>query len=349
MVASQALLLLEMSKHSIKRIVIVVIALLPTSVSGQTLDDLVEWLPDLVLEETEDTYVGVVALRADPRGGWIAWDSQAHQVRLYDPSGALRGYFGGEGSGPGEFRRLISATRLEDHRLVALDSRGRLSVWDAAGSAVELDFDSGIRRPFGMVAGVGDTVIVSGLTFSDDRTLSTTLLHRVSVAEQASIGPAFALPAIPDHTRLIGTIQSAGPTKSREGVAVGIAILDSLWVIPTEAEGTVRRLPIPADLIAGLREERPPLEEMSDMRAWIADNAFLGNAFQRNDGGWLIHVWSFDTEPWSGLLALDPEGRVEWEVPGVPQLVWYAPESERLYFWDPNGFEPARIRVATLR
>lgn len=337
-----------MTDRCLKLAVATMLALVPAGVSGQSLDDVVEWLPDLVLEETEHTYVGVVSLRADPIGGWIAWDPQAHQVRLYESSGALRGYFGSEGSGPGEFRRLISATRLEDQRLVALDSRGRVSVWDATGSAVETDFDSGVRRPFGIVAGAADTVLVAGLTFSDDRVLSTTLLHAVSVAEQGLVGSAFSVPAIPDLMRLVGTIQSAGPVKTSDGVVATLAILDSLWVAGSGESETIR-LQIPAQLIAGLREEWPPLEETQDVRAWIAENAFVGNSFQRADGGWLVQVWRFDSEPWSGLVAMSPAGDVEWEVGGVPQLVWYSADSQTLYFWDPNGLEPARIRVAKLR
>jgi len=323
--------------------------LYPAGAEAQRLDDVIEWMPDLVLEETDQTYIAHLSIRADPMGGWIAWDTQLNEVRLYASDGRLRASFGREGGGPGEFQGITSVVRLEDGRLVTLDRRGRFSIWDAAGSEVQRDFSALVPRPFGMVVGRADTVIVASPPFAPDAGADTKLLHRVSLDAEEVVSSFFDVPVPPAQFPLVATVLSAPPTRTPTGLAVSLSILDSIWLLPADAPGPITRISVPAELLDGLRADRSDLADTPALRDWVESNAFLGQVFPRADGGWLAQVWGFDGEPWSGVVALGADGALEWEVERSPLLVWYDSQTDLAYFWDANGLEPGRLQVGRLR
>lgn len=52
-----------------------------------------------------------------PAGGMLVLDGQSHLVHVFDSVGRALGSFGGEGEGPGEFRRPAVVTALDDGRI----------------------------------------------------------------------------------------------------------------------------------------------------------------------------------------------------------------------------------------
>ena len=79
------------------------------------------------------------AITSDPRGRiWLVSEETAHQISVFDPSGAFVFAVGREGDGPGEFRNISSLAALPGGSVLVFDQRlGRASVVRPDGTVVE--------------------------------------------------------------------------------------------------------------------------------------------------------------------------------------------------------------------
>jgi hypothetical protein len=82
------------------------------------------WLPDEAWQLEPDLQVGEIDgplafgrinwVAPGPGGGMLVLDAQTHLVHVFDSTGRQVRRFGGEGEGPGEFRRPASVTALDE-------------------------------------------------------------------------------------------------------------------------------------------------------------------------------------------------------------------------------------------
>ncbi len=101
------------------------------------------------LDDDPQTSLGRVpdALRLSD-GRVVVLEAQAQELRLFDPSGAPVGIWGGPGEGPGEFSRASSLFRLPGDSVVVFD-RGarRVTVFDPQGGVVRTATTTAPFRP----------------------------------------------------------------------------------------------------------------------------------------------------------------------------------------------------------
>jgi hypothetical protein len=91
--------------------------------------------PDLQIGERDGpTAFGRISWVAPgPPGALIVLDAQSHLVHVFDSAGVEIGRFGGEGDGPGEFRRPAVVTPLADGRLTVAQGFPPVLQWLTAG------------------------------------------------------------------------------------------------------------------------------------------------------------------------------------------------------------------------
>jgi len=114
----------------------------------------------------EDQLFRVVAALRLSDGRIVVANGGTNEIRFYGPGGAFLSASGGEGEGPGEFRRLSAVRRLRGDSLFAQDARlFRSSVFDGQGrfvrtvqpqasrgrSTIDIVFDDGMMLGSGIV------------------------------------------------------------------------------------------------------------------------------------------------------------------------------------------------------
>ena len=315
------------------------------------LDEVLESAGLIRLEEVDAHLVAVPRMSPDPRGGWMYWDEQSNDVRLYTGDGVLRAAFGEEGDGPGEFRRVIGAARLSDGRLAALDSRGRLSVWTENGDSLLDDFLSGVPRPRGMIAGRDDELIVcSGPVTRDPEEVRSPMLYRVSISRRGTVGSFFFPPLTEANFAAVAGVQGPPPFGRGDTVFVAVPPFDSLWAVALATPNVSAALPISSEHVATTPSPERVSEGRAQFREWVAQSMFAGRFFGLRDGGWLIQTWSLRKDgPMRGLVRLDRNGKRVWEALHTPELLGVDSNGDDILLWDPNGTDPSQVRVARER
>ena len=89
----------------------------------------------------------ISSLAVDDLGRFWVLESQASELRVFDPNGEYIRTVGRAGSGPGEFKRPVRVDVGPEGRIWVMDPQNaRLSVFDSAGTYIE-----GLRVPGGFV------------------------------------------------------------------------------------------------------------------------------------------------------------------------------------------------------
>ncbi len=110
--------------------------------------------PDLVVGmregPTEYLFSDIVDAVRSPSGRLMVADGTSGEIRIFNAEGRLETRFGGQGSGPGEFRYIQSLQAISGDSSVVWDyASGRLSVFGPDGE-LATDFDLHERRPRGI-------------------------------------------------------------------------------------------------------------------------------------------------------------------------------------------------------
>jgi hypothetical protein len=318
----------------------------PRVASAQDLGAVLVWEADLRLSETPEALVVEPNLRRMPGGGWLSWETRGHQVRIYEESGTLKTVFGREGQGPGEFSSLRGVDVLPDGRVVAIDGRGQLSVWNALRGALEFEFQSRVEAPFGLAIASASVVVVSARGAPN-----TELLHLVDLRSRARTESFFS-PTIPPNAFTPYVTVAHPPIVVAAGrIYRAVPPYDSIWSVGIASPHTATAFRVAA---SRLTRNGPPVSIQSGgpaaARAWITSSSHVGTFGRTSDGGWIVQVWGGplrEGKPTRSLVRLRSDGQRVWEVDNAPSLL--AVEEDRLYLWDPEGLEPNRIRVARLR
>ena len=122
------------------------------------------FLDSLVLEETDEHYIGnPLALQVTTDGFLFVSDGFSDAVLRYNATGMLIGRLGGKGDGPGEFRHLGGVGFASDEVVGFLDEGGKLEIFATSTGAhvgnVRVDIDN---RPASFTV-VGDSLWFAGM------------------------------------------------------------------------------------------------------------------------------------------------------------------------------------------
>lgn len=317
------------------------------SAQSRTIESVLERVGEIRLEEAGEHLVAMPRMTLDPRGGWIYWDQQSGDIRLYDPVGRLRNAFGRKGEGPGEFQRVVGAVRLGDGRIAALDDRGRISVWTAAGDSLVDDFNCGVSVPRGLVALGTDQVVVYGRPQArGTEDFTAPVLHLVSVAGRKETDSFFQPPLTASTFTAARGVESPPPLVRNDTVFVALVPFDSLWAVAANAPHGQRSIPIRSPAILATPAPEMAAQGRAQYHAWVGEATFPGRFAGLPDGGWLIQTWGLRADgPVRGLTRLDKSGELVWEVAGTPELLAVHPTTGDILLWNPSSLDPAVVEV----
>jgi len=317
----------------------------------ESLEEALEWVEVLLLEETDDVLIASPHLRPDPDGGWLFWDRGVDEARLYSADGGLRQVVGATGDGPGEYSGVRALIRLADRRLVTLDGRGRISVWDPSGEGLLKDYATGLPRVIGAVPADGNRIIVSTAPrFLDSDVRLAPSLHLLDVDAEEEIASGFS-PSIPaTWSTAVMTVEPPPPRRFEDSVYVALAVMDTVWALDASLEEATL---VSSSLgSARIRENSSPVpasEGPAEFRAWTQDSWFLGDMMRLSDGRWIANTWTFQGEDFQGGLFLtDKRGDLEWDFPSQLRVL-AKDDSGRVYLWDRGGMRPSEIHVVRIR
>lgn len=321
------------------------------SAQSQTLQGVVRPVRELRLEEEGAHVVAMPNMTPDPAGGWIYWDQQTNDVRLYAPDGSLRSVFGRKGEGPGEFQRIVGAARLGDGRMTAIDARGHVSVWTPTGDSLLDDFNCGVPVPRGLVPLGMDEVAVYGrpqARGTDD--FSSPVLHRISVTERREVASFFEPPVTSSTYTVARGVESPRPWGRHDTVFVAMVPFDSLWAVAGTAPFGRQSIPIRSTAVLANPSPTLAAQGREQYHAWVEKATLPGTFAGLPDGGWIVQTWGLrSTGPVRGLARLDAGGHLLWEVDQTPQLLAVDPKTGALLLWDPDALDPAVVSIVTER
>jgi hypothetical protein len=322
----------------------------PSPPSADSLDRFVEWIGELALQERDSAFVADPELRADPSGGWLYWDRQIEQARLYDSAGKLKVVLGRAGDGPGEFKQIRALVRLDDERLVSVDRRGRVAVWDPSSYELLKDFSSGLVGVTGAVALPGSAILVTTAPELVDVDAAAAVVHILDVDGERVTFSGFHPPMTRANATALMTVAPTAPRHSEDSVYVGLSIFDTVWALP-------RRSASPEPNAASLSSRHvsanlpPPAhsEGLPAFRSWVDQSTFFAGFFPLQSGGALVQAWAFrDDKARFSYHRLNAAGVWQWETESSLELL-EIDRGDLLYFWDRSDLVPSRIRIGRLR
>ena len=306
-----------------------------------------EVVEHLRLEETDDVLVAEPYLVKDPSGGWLYWDSQAEDVRLYAGDGALLNHFGGPGEGPGEFRRLVGAVRTAGGAIATIDGGARLSRWSQDGDSLLGDFATGLRRPSGLApSGPGEVIVYTSPAVSESNQTNVPVLFRLNLENETVAELPFRARLTETTLGAALTVDSPPPVVYDGHVYFAMVPLDSLWAVSLDGSDAGHTIPIPSEAI----RSNPPAASTSEGReafmAWVGESTFPGRFFRMSGGGWLMQTWGLRSgEPTRGIVRFDDKGNRLWEMENTLDVAGVDGTTGEIVLWDRNGLDPAEFLV----
>lgn len=315
-----------------------------SSAVPKTIDQALEWVDTLRLEETESVLVAVPQLREDPAGGWLYWDSQLDEARLYERDGTLAAVIGRKGSGPGEFTRLAALVRLADGRLATFDGRGRLATWTDSGE-LQRDIDTGLSTRGVAALPDGRLAVVRPPQYDGSDVLGV-VVEALDVNQGSIEGTLFTAALAPEYFAAANAVQPPLPRVYSDRIHV--TLLDSAWVV-SAASGEVMAYGLRSKAGDSIAPIGGGSAARAEVREWLARTVFIGEFGRLSDGSWIVGTYRVQgNQIRHGLRRLDPEGKAIWELSDTPRFL-EADSRNLLYFADPEGLDPAKITVGRVR
>ncbi len=349
--------LMDVPMKDLSGVVLVTVLMAPGfgSVEAQTLliDAVVEWLEPLLLEETPAALNARPRLALDPGGGYLVTDNMMGQVRVYDADGSLLLYFGRDGDGPGEFRRLSGVARLSSGEFCTVDFEGRLAIWSPSGELIN-DFRLPIRGAMGVAALAGSEVAVVTSPVAAWADSLDVPWVRIIDLESPTIGEELlTLPLSEENVLTASSV--AGQLNPTLGSRFGLtwSVFDSLWVVDLDEPSLTGAFQLESSALGLNTRWVDRFMDREGFVEWMLAATFPGAVYAAPGGGWLVSLYRFRRRdsvgsPY-GLLRVDENGRRIWEVETSPRLVATDPEMGVLYFEETSGLLPNRFERATLR
>jgi hypothetical protein len=305
------------------------------------------WTRSLVLDETPDAVNASPAFTHDSAGSLIVWDLMAPQVRLYDGAGKLRSFFGREGRGPGEFRRLAGAFRVSSGNLVTVSAEGRVTVWSPAGDRRVNDFETRLPTITAASAWRGDTILVTTWPrFNDPSQLNVPVLHVVDVASGRVVNRLLEPHVVPGTVAAWATILMGSVISTPQAAYVTLPLADTVFVLRSLRADAVRRIPLRAEILAA---NGTPPDGHADRGAffrWVQQATFPASIHGDEAAGFCVLLLRPGDEPNRGLLYISPGFGTTTYVADAPAVLGFDPVTREFLFDDPSTLEPNRVRYA---
>lgn len=338
-----------------------ILAIWPAWGAAQELSEVVQWTDSLTLEERMEGPDGVYTVwpqaSIDPDGGVIVVDEQEFQVRLYDRAGRLKNHFGRRGQGPGEFQRPTRALRLSSGQILVPDVLGTIARFDESGAFVDRS-----PRLFSRIyeiheLPVENEILVVGMKRRKENRRapgSYPLLHRYNL-ETGEITKSFFPHPIPlgSYSNVlfgIGRIAVADVFGDR--IAVAFAPLDKLYFFRVDG-APVDSVAVPFEHFRQLQD--PGRRTLSSQEIWDYSTTYsrINRVYWLDTRLILIQYWDLiQREPWTtraNLAATTPKGKLLFDVDDTPRLLTVDPETQELFFSDPEYEVENRWKVGRLR
>ena len=244
------------------------------------------FLDSLVLEETDEHYIGSpVALFVAPDGSLLVSDTFTETILRYDATGRLVGRLGSSGEGPGEFRHLGDVGFVTEGIAGFLDEAGELELFALATHAHLGSVRMDVNNRTSSFAVRGDSLWFAGINPASSATHGAiSIRDLVSAASADEQTPPIVLdrgtaPAPYAESHGLARTLSHVFLSVRDGNLVlgftGSAFLlrtdrlgdvvDTVWI----AEGSRRGEPDEDELFKLMRGDQPRSQE--EMRSWMLD------------------------------------------------------------------------------
>jgi hypothetical protein len=261
--------------------------------STPDLDRYLTWDYNLVFTDAAASASTEVYL--DPQGGFVVADAGQAQVRVYADSAQLVWSAGRSGPGPAEFQQLRGAVRTASGEVIALDGRGKLTVFDASGNYLRsASTDLAPAYNFWLVN--DSTLLISGRQAGST---SSPLLHVWSLREQRITRSFFETP--PHDSRFDQAYLFSGWANAalvgKDTVAVVFPLSDTLYL--HRIDGTpLAKFKLPLENFRRIRQPGPKDPTPEARIAWRNSYTRVSQVYHAPDGA--IYVQYFN------LAGLDP-------------------------------------------
>jgi hypothetical protein len=144
----------------------------------------------------------------------LYWDAVVDEARLYEEDGSLIRIVGAQGDGPGEYRGVRALIRVDDGRLVTVDRRGRVLVWDASGESLVNQFTSGLSRVVGAASYEGSELMVyTSPQFADPCGKLAPSVHVMDIDREEVTASGFTPTLNPTLVTAVSTVEPPGPRR----------------------------------------------------------------------------------------------------------------------------------------
>ncbi len=324
------------------------------TVYAQQIAEVIEWTDSLRLEEPPGVITVAPKVRTDSSGEFIVTDFKESQVRLYDRSGSLKGYFGS-----GELQNPDAAIRTQSGQILVPQYGVGLSLFGTDGRFIKRYPDS-FDEPLELyvLPGRKNEVLIVGSREDwrrPDRTSDAYhLLHRFDIETGEIEQSFFPSPLQPGSYSnvlyVIGENVSADVRDNR--IATAFAPLSTLYFFGLD--GVFQK-----EVAVSLRHFRP-LKKPKKEALSSAEIFDYSTKFSKiTDMHWfredviLIQYYDLlDRATWKlrwNLAAVTPDGEVLFDLADTPQLFAVDRKTGELFFSHPDYVEENRWIVGKLK
>lgn len=328
---------------------------------GQSIEDVIIWVDSLKLEETEETFTGIIDVSLDPEGGFLVADVQEHQVRLYTKEGRLRLYFGGPGEAPGRLRNPRAPVRLSSGEILVPEFAGHLSLFDSRGKFVKRYNQVVVPGTYALRDVPGPEVLLIGMR-KVQRSFQP-LLHFFDLEKGKITKSFFPHPVSPDQYGSViyslAHLVDADVLGNR--IVATFLLLNRLYFFDLKGR-LIEEVDVPLRHFRRTIPEKP-VASLEAFTQFLESHSLLARVFWLNRKIVLILYQDLlDVQRrkvrWS-LAGVTLKGRVLFEVTDVPRLLVVDPHTGTLFFthpryetedyWLVGRLKPHVLRAAGLR
>lgn len=288
--------------------------------ANQDLAAFLTWGAPVEMEENDGVINVTPRVTMDPRGGFLVADGREAQVRRYRADGRLAQVIGRRGSGPGEFRNLVGAHRLQDGRIVAVEMDGKVSIFDERGQTLLQTRSAGLSPLYESAILDGHVLLLAGRAAG----ASGNALVHVYDLETGSLRRSFF--EVPRHDpALAGAYMFAGSADAvarGDTVAAVFALSDSIYLFDSGG-ASLGRVAIPFQQFRRLSRPMPTSgSNVDDFRTWTETFSAVSHLYWLRDGSFLVQYYDMKgVEPQWRLLHMSRDGQLRFESVDTPKLL----------------------------
>jgi len=294
-----------------------------------------EFGPAFAIEERNDVLIVKPRVSYDPLGGFLVADARERQIRRYNADGTLDRVIARRGDGPGEFRHPVGVLRLKNRKIVGVDMRGRLSIFDERGEKLTETQQVPLVPIYSAAVLDDSTLVFAGRVElgEDSRMVHVWDLKRQRIVR--SFGEI--VPPSPEFESAYTFTGSASVAVRDSSVALLFGLGDSIRVFRRSGR-EVASIPIPWQKHRPLKTPMPTNGDDAAIDQWLSTFSVAASFFWRPDGSFVVQYLDVNgvEETWS-IVGFLPTGSKLFEFHDQPRLLTVAPGKQSLLFVDRNS------------